>query len=162
MFEVLSYWDIGLAVATALLALGEVRALVVARRKGLTRNVSRLVTHGLIALLMLVYARLSLGWLQTYQSLGIQTDLTEVYIMIWTYSLLGLAIALLVGLEISSHLRALGGGLTRDVTRLTTRIVMLVVMLFMLTVNLAKWDIFLDELEASYRDSIPTSAFVDD
>ena len=161
MFEVLSYWDLGLAVGTALLALGEVRGLIVARRKGLTRNVSRLVTHGLIALLMLVYAWFGVGWLQTYQSLGTQTDLTGIYTMIWTYSLWGLAIALLVGIEISSHLRALSGGLTRNVTRLTTRLVMLMVLLVMLSVNLRRWDLFIDELEAPYRDAIPTSAAVD-
>ncbi len=161
MFAILSYWDLGLAAATALLALGEVRALIVARRKGLTRNVSRLVTHGLIALLMLVYIMLGVGWLRTYHSLGTEIDLTGIYTMIWTYSLLGLAIALLVGVEISAHLRALEAGLTRDVSRLTTRIVMLVVMLVMLSVNVRRWDLFLDELEAPYHDMIPTSAAVD-
>ncbi len=158
MFEVLSYWDIGLAAATALLALGKARGHLVARRKGLTRNVSRLATHGLIGLLMLVYIRLGVGWLQTYHSLGVQPDLSGMYTMIWTYGLLGLAMALLVTLEISTHLRALGAGLTRNVSRLITCLVMLVVMLVMLSVNLRRWDLFIDELEAPYRDMNPTSA----
>ena len=161
MFKVLTYWDIGLAVATALLALGKVRGLIVARRKGLTRNVSRLVTHSLIGLLMLVYARLGVGWLQTYNSLGAQPDLSGIYTMIWTYSILGMAIVLLVVLEISGHLRSLGAGLTRNVSRLITCLVMLVVMLVMLGVNVRRWDLFLDELEAPYHDMIPTSAAVD-
>ena len=162
MFEVLSYWDMGLAAATGLLALGKVRGLVVARRKGLTRNLSRLVTHGLIGLLMVVYIWLGVGWMQTYQTLGTEPDLTGIYTMIWTYCLLGLAMALLVTLEISTHLRALSSGLTRNVSRLTTCLVMLVVMLVMLSVNTRRWDLFLDELEGSYPDSIPTSARVVD
>ena len=122
MFELLSYWDLVLAAATALLALGEVAALVVARRKGLTRNVSRLVSHSLIGLLMLVYAGVGLAWLQTYRSLGIVTDLSRTPTMIWTYVILGLAISLLVSFEISEHLRAIKGGLTRNVARLTSRL----------------------------------------
>ncbi len=162
MFELLSYWDLGLAAATALLALGEVAALVVARRKGLTRNVSRLVSHSLIGLLMLVYAGIGLGWLQTYRSLSNLTDLSEIPTMIWTYVILGLAISLLVSFEISAHLRAIKGGLTRNVTRLSTRLVMLILMLVMFSINLERWDLFLDQYEASYRDSIPISAAEDD
>ncbi len=161
MFEILSYWDIGLAAATALLALGKVRGHIVARRKGLTRNVSRLVTHGLIGLLMLVYIRLGVGWMQTYQSLGTEPDVTGIYAMIWTYCLLGLAMALLVLLEISTHFRALRSGQTRNVSRLTTCLVMLVVMFVMLSVNVWRWNLFIEEVEAPYRDMIRTSTAVD-
>ncbi|MGB3562197.1 MAG: hypothetical protein WBC09_03975, partial [Thermoanaerobaculia bacterium] len=96
MFELLSKWDIALAAATALLALGEFVALWVARRRGLTRNVSRLVTHGFIGLLMIVYAWLALGWLQTYQSMGETRDFTLSPTINWNYVILGWALALLI------------------------------------------------------------------
>jgi hypothetical protein len=35
---------------------------------------------------------------------------------------------------------------------------MLVLMLIMLSINLQKWELFLDQYEASYRTSIPTAA----
>jgi hypothetical protein len=158
MFELLSKWDIGLAAATALLALGEFVALWVARRRGLTKNVSRLVTHGFIGLLMIVYAWLALGWLQTFRSLGETRDFTLSPTINWNYVILGWALALLISFEIVAHLRAIKDGLTRNVSRLATRLVMLILMLIMLSITLQKWDLFLDEYEASYQTSIPTAA----
>ncbi|MGB6364225.1 MAG: hypothetical protein WBG64_16285 [Thermoanaerobaculia bacterium] len=154
----MSKWDIALAAATALLALGEFVALWVARRRGLTRNVSRLVTHGFIGLLMIVYAWLALGWLQTYQSMGETRDFTLSPTINWNYVILGWALALLISFEIVAHLRAIKDGMTRNVSRLATRLVMLILMLIMLSITLQKWDLFLDEYEASYRTSIPTAA----
>jgi len=158
MFELLSKWDIALAAATALLALGEFVALWIARRRGLTRNVSRLVTHGFLGLLMIVYAWLAVGWLQTYQSLAETRDFTLSPTINWNYVILGWALALLISLEIVAHLRAIKDGLTRNVSRLATRLVMLILMLIMLSITLQKWDLFLDEYEASYQSSIPTMA----
>ena len=155
MFELLTTWDMALAAATGLLALGEAAALVVARRRGLTQNVSRLVTHGLVGLLMLVYAVISWGWLQTYQSLAEARDFTLSPTINWNYILLGSALALLLSVEILAHLRAIKDGLTRNVSRLATRLVMLILMLIMLSITLQKWDLFLDEYEASYQSSIP-------
>jgi hypothetical protein len=155
MFELLSKWDIALAAATALLALGEFVALWVARRRGLTRNVSRLVTHGLLGLLMIVYAGLAWCWLQTYRTLGETGDFTLSPTINWNYVILGWALALLISVEIVAHLRAIKDGLTRNVSRLATRLVMLILMLIMLSITLQKWDLFLDKYEASYRSSIP-------
>jgi hypothetical protein len=155
MFELLSKWDIALAAATAVLALGEAAALWVARRRGLTRNVSRLVTHGLLGLLMIVYAGLALRWLQTYRTLGEIRDFTLSPTINWNYVILGWALALLISIEIVAHLRAIKDGLTRNVSRLATRLVMLILMLIMLSITLQKWDLFLDKYEASYRSSIP-------
>jgi hypothetical protein len=158
MFEILTYVDIGLAVVMVLFALGKARGHIVARRKGLTRNVSRLVAHVLIGLLMLAYVRLSIGWLQTYNTLGTEPDVTGMFTMLWVYCLLGLAIAVLATLEISTHLRALKRGQTRNVSRLINCLLMLVVMLIMVGVNWTRWNVFIDELEAPYQDLISTSA----
>jgi hypothetical protein len=157
MFELLSKWDIGLAAATALLAFGEATALWIARRKGLTQNVSRLVTHGGIGLLMIVYAWLSLSWLQTFQLMGETGDFSLSPTINWNYVVLGWALALLISFEIVSHLRAIRQGLTRNVSRLATRLVMLILMLIMLSITVQKWDLFLDEYEASYITSLPTA-----
>jgi glucan phosphoethanolaminetransferase (alkaline phosphatase superfamily) len=158
MFEVLTYVDIGLAAVMVLLALGKARGHIVARRKGLTRNVSRLMAHGLIGVLMLAYIRLSVGWLQTYHTLGTEPNVTGMFTMLWVYCLLGLAIVLLVTLEISTHVRALSSGHTRNISRLITCLLMFVVMLIMLGVNMKRWNAFIDELEAPYHDMIPISA----
>lgn len=155
MFELLTKWDIGLAAATALLAFGEATALWIARRKGLTRNVSRLVTHGGIGLLMIVYAWIALGWLQTFRSMGETKDFSLSPTINWSYVVLGWALALLISLEIVSHLRAIRQGLTRNVSRLAIRLVMLILMLIMLSITLQKWELFLDEYEASYITSLP-------
>ena len=158
MFEILTYVDIGLAIVMVLFALGKTRGHIVARRKGLTRNLSRLVAHVLIGLLMLAYIRLSIGWLQTYNTLGTDPDVTGMFTMLWVYCLLGLAIAILATLEISTHLRALNSGQTRNVSRLINCLVMLVVMLIMVGVNWTRWNVFIAELEAPYQDMISTSA----
>lgn len=158
MFETLTYVDIGLAVVMVLFALGKAKGHIVARRKGLTRNLSRLMAHLLVGLLMLVYIRLSVGWLQTYHTLGRDPDVTGMFTMIWVYCLLGLAIAVLSTLEISTHFRALRSGQTKNVSRLITCLLMLVVMLIMVGVNSMRWKAFIAELEAPYHDLITTSA----
>jgi hypothetical protein len=160
MFEVLTYVDLGLAAVIVLFAVGKARGHIVARRKGLTSNFSRLTAHGLIGLLMLVYARLSVGWLQTYHALGTELNVTWMFTMIWVYCLLGLAILVLVTLEISTHLRSISSGETRNVSRLITCLLMLVVMLIMLGVNLTRWNAFLDKLEAPRIsvEQVPVSA----
>jgi ACR3 family arsenite efflux pump ArsB len=80
------------------------------------------------------------------------------FTMLWVYCLLGLAIAVLATLEISTHLRALKRGQTRNVSRLINCLLMLVVMLIMVGVNWTRWNVFIDELEAPYQDLISTSA----
>ena len=76
----------------------------------------------------------------------------------WSLVLLGLAIAVLSTLEISTHVRALRKGQTKNVSRLITCLLMLVVMLIMVGVNSMRWKAFIAELEAPYHDLITTSA----
>jgi uncharacterized protein YacL len=156
MFELLTYWDIALAAATAVLALSEVATLVVARQRGLTRNVSRLVTHGAIGLLMFATAGLGWSWLQSYRSLATLTDFNNAPIFNWSYILLGVAIGVLVSFEIVAHLRAISGGLTKNVSRLAVRIVMLVLLMLMVSINMEKWNQFLDHFEESSAAAYPS------
>lgn len=157
MFEILTYVDLGLAAVIVLFAFGKAKGHIAARRKGLTHNLSRLIAHALIGLLMLVYIRLSVGWLQTYYTLGTEPDVTGMFTMLWVYCLLGLAIAVLGTLEISTHVRALRSGRTNNVSRLINCLLMLAVMLLMLGVNLGRWNAFIEELEAPYREMNLTS-----
>ncbi len=150
--EVYSRWEIALAGVILLLALAELLSLVIARKRGLTHNISRLVSHFALSLLLLVYIALTWIWKESLALTG--PSRSEAPTANWTYLLLAAVIGILVSREVLSHLRARRQGLTRNLSRLVTHLAMLILLLVMVGINLAKWDAYLQRLEETYQESL--------
>ena len=131
--------------ALLLTVVGTLGVVVAASAAGLPARSADGAGETRYLVLMIVYAWLSLSWLQTFQLMGETGDFSLSPTINWNYVILGWALALLISFEIVSHLRAIRQGLTRNVSRLATRLVMLILMLIMLSITVQKWDLFLDE-----------------
>ena len=155
MLRLLALFEVQLALTVCLVASGEVIALVFARRKGLTRNVSRLVTHGFIAAFSLIYAA---GAFWSWRALGKPESLAGASdpTLNWTYLLIGGMIGLVAIYELWQHARGMAQGLTRSVPRLITHLVMVLLIAMLLGISVTRWQSPADEFGPSYRDS-PTT-----
>lgn len=152
LVEIYSRWEIALAAVILLLAFSELLALVIARERGLTRNLSRLISHFLLSLLLFVYIAVTWIWRESLTLSG--PPWSDAPTANWTYLLLAAVIGILVSREVLSHMRARRHGLTRNLSRLVTHLAMLILLLVMVGINLAKWDAYLERLEESYQESL--------
>jgi hypothetical protein len=149
--------EILLATAVFLLALVELWGIVRARRDGRSKNVSRVVSHLLMLLLLVAYA--AFAW--SYLPLEASTRAIEEFntpTFNWTYLIPGVILTILAVWEALTVYRARRAGLTDNVSRLLTHCVMVLVLLVMMGLSVRKWDRYLDRLEASYSQGIPQVA----
>ena len=56
-----------------------------------------------------------------------------------------------IAYELIGHLRAIGAGLTRNVSRVATRVVMLILLVVMVGISELRWVVYLDRLETLSR-----------
>jgi hypothetical protein len=148
--------EILLATAVFLLALVELRGVVRARREGLSRNVSRVVSHSAMLLLLVIYVGVAWSYLPLESTGAIEEFNTP--IVNWTYLIPGVILTILAVWESLTVYRARRAGLTDNTSRLVTHSVMALVLLVMMGLSVHKWDRYLERLEASYGKSIPEVA----
>jgi hypothetical protein len=149
--------EILLASALFLLAGVELWGVIRARREGRSRNVSRVVSH--VTMLLLLVAYIAFAW--SYLPLEASTGAIEEFntpIFNWNFLIPGVLLTMLAVWEALSVLRARRAGLTNNVSRLATHCVMVLVLLVMMGLSVRKWDRYLGRLEASYGQSIPRVA----
>ncbi|MBW2279423.1 MAG: hypothetical protein JRG76_02650 [Deltaproteobacteria bacterium] len=146
MIEKLTLWEVALVGALLVLNGTEVAALAVARWKGRTTNVSRLLVHGSVLVCALVYAWLSIGFGDSLAAVD-YGNLANMPASNWPYIVLLGAIGVMVGHELISHLRAIRSGLTRNVSRVATRVAMLILLVVMVGLSELRWMIYLENLE---------------
>jgi hypothetical protein len=147
MLDSYTFIEILLCVAVAILAWHELADLLVARREGKTRNVSRVVTHGSILALVLVYAILAWRHLPLeghgpIEPFGAPT-------VPWAYLLLGGLLTLVAAFESVAMFRARATGSTQNRSRLVSYVVMFVVLVAMFGLAMLKWQHYLDRLDAT-------------
>jgi hypothetical protein len=149
--------EILLAAAVFLLAAGELVGVVQARRDGRSTNLSRVVSHGVMLVLLVVYAVFAFSYLPLEESAGgIRSFDTPTFN--WTYLIPGVIVTMLAAWESLAIYRARRAGLTENVSRLVTHSVMVLVLVAMMGLSVRKWDRYLDRLEATYADSIPAAS----
>ena len=146
MIEKLTLWEIALVGALLVLNGTELAALGIARWKGLTSNVSRLVVHGTILLGAFIYAWLTIDFADSLTSVS-YGNLAGLPDSNWPYLVLLVAIGGMVGHELISHMRAIRAGLTRNVSRIATRVVMLILLVVMVGISELRWIVYLENLE---------------
>ena len=159
MWTSLTSLEILLGIGVALLATLELRGVLAARREGRSSNVSRIVTHGAMLLLLVLYGFFALSFypLETSKA-GIVSYGTPV--VNWTYVVLGVLVTLIAGWESLALMRARHLGLTKNLSRLVSHTVMLVMLLAMMGLSTQKWDHYLDRLEVTYSQDIPGAASI--
>ncbi len=159
MIEILTWWEIALVGAVVLLAVAEAVAMGVARWQGRTRNLTRLVSHALIACCAIVY-----GWLMLRFSASLAgvdwINFSQAPDDNWPYLVALAAIGVLVSHELISHLRAIREGRTRNVSRLMSRGVMLLLLVLMVGINEVRWQLYLDHLKHLGETQPPAAVFV--
>ena len=153
MIRMLATWELLLLGAFVLVIGEQLVSLLLARRKGLTRNVSRVVTFSSLLALAAFYAVLELRWLRV----GVANDLESLQRLPkanWGYLVLGVMIALVLAYEVSALVQARIAGLTKTVSRLMALLGAVVLLLVLLGISQAKWDIYLDQLDTIYSESL--------
>jgi hypothetical protein len=154
VIRTLATWDLWLLVAFVLIVGRELVALLLARRQGLTRNVSRVVTFSILLILAVLFGVIELRWLRIGESAAGLDALERLPTANWGYLVLGVMIAVVLAYEASALVQARTAGQTRAVLRLVALLVATVLLLVLLGISQAKWGLYLEQLESTYRDSI--------
>lgn len=155
MIKTLVLLEVGLAAAIFLLAAAQYLGLSQARREGRTQNVSRLVTYGALMALTVIYAVGNLIWLASapdLQDLGSIEDLPTVN---WTFLIIAVMIGILAAWDLVTHIRFVLTNQPHYKPRLMTAIAMVLLMVLLVGLNLSRWEVYLDEVQATYAESIP-------
>ena len=154
MIHTLTTWELLLLGAFVLVVGEELVALLIARRKGLTKNVSRVVTFSVLLILAGTYALLDLRWLRFDEGAEGLEALRQLPTANWGYLVLGVMIALVLAYEVSALVQARIAGLTTTVVRLAALLIAVVLLLVLLGISQVKWDLYLGRLEAAYSESV--------
>ena len=152
-----TFLEILLAVAVFLLALSELRGVIRARSDGRSKNLSRVVSHAAMLVLLVAYVAFAWSYLPLEEG-GRQIQNFNTPTFNWTYLIPGVIVAILAAWESLTLYRARQAGLTDNTSRLVTHSVMVLVLVVMMGLSVRKWDLYLDRLEATYAESIPDIA----
>ena len=148
--------EILLAVAVFLLALTELLGVIRARREGRSKNLSRVVSHAAMLILLLAYV--AFAWSYLPLEAGTRETHFNTPTFNWTYLIPGIIMTILAAWESLNLYRARRAGLTDNRSRLVTHSVMVLVLVVMMGLSVRKWDLYLDRMEATYAESIPAAA----
>lgn len=154
MLRTLTVWELWLLGAFVLVVAEELVALLLAKRKGLTTNRSRVVTFSTLLVLAVVYGVMALPWLRVGEGGSGLAGLGDLPTANWGYLLLGVMIALVLAYEVSALVHARMLGLTRTVSRLAALLIAVLLLIVLIGISEAKWNLYLDRLEAVYSESL--------
>ncbi len=132
----------------------ELVSLLLARHRGLTRNVSRVVTFSLLLVLAVAYGLFELRWLRLEDGARGVEGLRRLPMGNWGLLVLGVMIALVLAYELAALVHARAAGLTRTVSRLVALLIAVALLLVLLGISQVKWDIYLDQLDAIYSETL--------
>jgi hypothetical protein len=154
VIHTLTTWELLLLVVFVLVVGKELVDLLLARRRGLTRNVSRVVTFSLLLVLAVTYAVLELRWLGFDDDAVGMDELRRLPTANWGYLVLGVMIVMVLAYEVSALVQARIAGLTSTVSRLAALLIAVVLLLVLLGISQVKWDLYLDRLDVIYSNSL--------
>lgn len=155
MIKTLVLLEVGLAAAIFLLAAAQYLGLSQARREGRTQNVSRLVTYGALMALTVIYAVGNLIWLASAPNLKDLGPVEDLPTVNWTFLIIAVMIGVLAAWDLVTHIRFVLTNQPHYKPRLMTAIAMVLLMILLVGLNLSRWEVYLDEVQATYAESIP-------
>lgn len=153
MLTSLTSLELLLGLGVFLLAAHELRGVLGARLDGRSSNLSRVLTHGAMMLLLGVYGAFAVSYYPLEASRA-AIDTYGTPVVNWTYVVVAALLTLIAGWEGFDLVRARRQGLTRNLSRLVSHSVMVAMLLVMLGLSVQKWDHYMQRLEASYSQAI--------
>ena len=153
MLRILILWELDLTLIILMVAVGEYVGLMLARRRGLTSNVSRLVTHGFLAAVSVIYAA---GTFWTWRMLPHPESLAHSTAVNGAYLVIGVLAGLVAAYELWAHSRAMARKLTLSVPRLITHLVIFTLTVTLFGMATTRRQFYEEELERGYG-AIPPS-----
>ncbi len=158
MIQMLTWWEIALAMAIALVAGAETLSMGIARGRGLMRSTPRLLAHAGVVVGVCIYGWLTLEWSNSLEEAVYLTDFSQVPTANWPYLVLAVTISAVIAWELISHLRALKAGLTRNISRIVSRGVMLILLAVMVGISEVRWQLYLEDLKTFGRQAPPPAS----
>jgi hypothetical protein len=156
MIKTLVLLEVGLAAAIFLLAGAQYLGLSMARREGKTRNLSRLVTYGSLMALTVIYAVGNLIWLGSAKDPIDLSRIEDLPTVNWTFLIIAVMIGVLTAWDLAMHVRYTLTKKPHYLPRLLTALAMVLLMVLLVGLNLNRWQVYLDDIQETYMDSIPT------
>ena len=155
MLNLLTRIELLVAAAFVVLASGEIVTLARARRRGLTKNRSRMVTHS--AMIAVVAAVVIYGqyWKSLVSSDSFYQNIGAKPVLNWPVLLLGVAAMLLALFEVLSLWRARRAGLTDNLSRLFSHLTLFILLTALTLISVAKWDLYLNGFQPGYGSRSP-------
>lgn len=128
-----------LAALVGLLAGNEIRGIIAARMAGRSRNLSRLISHGIMLALLGLWTSYTFYWVKVMDSPGVTIETFGSSALNLPYLLLGISLILIATFEILTLYRARRQGFTTNVSRLIVHGLMVLLVLTMVGLSLLKW-----------------------
>jgi len=128
-----------LATLVALLAGNEIRGIIAARMAGRSRNLSRLVSHIIMLVLLGLWTSYTFYWVKVMESPGGTIETFGSSALNLPYLLLGISLILIATFEILTLYRARRKGFTTNVSRLVVHGLIVLLVLTMVSLSLLKW-----------------------
>ncbi len=155
MIRIITIWELLVLSALVLLVGRELVALLQARRKGLTRNVSREVTFSTLLALAVGYGALAVRWLNVDVSIGTVEDLHRLPLANWGHLVLLVMIIVILTYELTALVYARGSGLTSNVTRLVSFSASILMLLVLLGMSEIRWDLYFERRLEAVQLTVP-------
>lgn len=131
-----------LALPVALLTANEMRGLLAARTAGRSRNLSRLLSHTVMLVLLGPWVGYSFYWVEVMEAPGVTIETFGSSALNLPYLLLGVGLIVIATWEILALYRARRKGATSNVSRLVSHIVIVALVVVMVGLSLLKWNEF--------------------
>jgi hypothetical protein len=128
-----------------IIAFYELLGVVLARIKGLTKNVSRIVSHSIICLISLVLLFNSLHWITYITQLQTQ-KIHNVTVTNWPFLLVSVTMGLLMVYEFIGIYTARKAKLTKNISRIITHFVLLLLFCVLFYFSVVKWNTYIEIL----------------
>jgi len=131
-----------LATLVALLTAYELRGIIAARLAGRSRNISRLVTHLLMIVLLVPWVGYTYYWSSIVSRPNVSSDDFGSGALNLPYQLLGVGLLLLAAFEILMLYRARRQGYTQNVSRLVSHALVAALVVAMVALSVREWNAF--------------------
>ncbi len=147
-----------LAASVALLTIHEIRGILAARLARRSRNLSRLISHVLMLVLLGPWIGYTFYWVKVMESPGVTVYTFGSSALNLPYLLLGVALMLIATFEILSLYRARLKGATTNVSRLVSHALIVFMVVAMVGLSVLKWNEYAQRPESLGQPSAEARA----
>jgi len=129
-----------------ILSFYEFLAILLARIKKLTKNISRIITHFIICVILIIISINSVIWLKYIEKFNIMKIQKPIFVN-WSFLVILILIGFLFIYEFIGIYNARRYKLTKNISRLITHFVMLILFFILIYCSVIKWNIYIEMLK---------------